>query len=1063
MPFTCQLIAEAATSRQRRAQREEAGSSSTSTAFNIGRPDTLEKASPAYHGKLESLSAPTSTHCIVPFSTLPLFHHHKHHFATCQRRHHVIFTYSHCRHSLTSRYSRGGAIRVVFGITYHVQTNPFARRRDIASLLLALLQIRTGPLHFLTSSSNWSTAPRPSHLCYLDRYLFAARTYIQTTTSSIMAAAARPPPEIIDLVSDSDDELPSTPTPAARRVARRSVTPEEIPSRPPSEPDPDDIERIDDAFFDDVFYERRVPGQFDDQEVFADGDLPHVPLVIDDFGYLNEDPQEQFDGGADQGDDNLGFAQALGAEQTLPDSEEVLTEDHCLARVYEMFPDVCPDHVSTLYTEVAREDAGLPIAVYLDRIIEKMLSTESYPKRRKESQQLKRKREESVDEDRMRWEGEGRDVAPWTLVRPIRAILKAEFPTFTHAFINQTLGDEKYLYQTYVRLAEIRDTDGPFRQRGRASMQHTDADLIATNTGFPELGEELAAARRRVHSNQEQRASDAKKKQSEDENLRRAIAAGNTAECQACFDDLPMNRQIHCQGETAHFTCYSCMEAYIKSEIGESRCRVLCTAGCGSAFEPAQLNLLSDKKLLAKLADLQQEKDIRDAALENLEECPFCDYKAILPPIEEDFEFRCANPECEKVSCRRCKASSHIPISCEQFAKDNKVNSRHKIEEAMTAALIRSCNRCKKQFIKEYGCNKMTCPSCQNLQCYVCSETLKGYEHFDQHPGGRGGNKCPLYDNLEQRHEREVKAAEDATRAEIMANNPDVVAEDLEIKMSDVVNKATEQKIRQAGPEGLGGGPMGFGGAHFLFDGEDGVPAAIRGLAANRRMRNPNAAVRHRMQQRNREINHRLEGRLQELYGAQPAQPGLGVDPDDQEGDLAAARNPFARRMDRHIFLQGFPPPAANNLADEFAPGAIRPGREAAAPNPQFNRPPEEYFQMPVAGQQRLPFQPAVARNAYPAVPMAMGVGPPMQMHGYFPMGVNVQPPALPPAPNNNQLILAGVQANLRQLEIMRRQHDVRQAVADEQQQQLEDLVFEGFDLDEDRPLPPGAALRRRR
>jgi len=118
-----------------------------------------------------------------------------------------------------------------------------------------------------------------------------------------------------------------------------------------------------------------------------------------------------------------------------------------------------------------------------------------------------------------------------------------------------------------------------------------------------------------------------------------------------------------------------------------------------------QLTLLSIN--LGKLAQLQQEKDIRDAGLDDLEDCPFCEYKAIMPPIEEDFEFRCANPECEKISCRRCKAISHIPVTCEEHAKDNTINSRHKIEEAMTAALVRSCNKCKKQFIKDYGCNKV--------------------------------------------------------------------------------------------------------------------------------------------------------------------------------------------------------------------------------------------------------------------------------------------------------------------------------------------------------------------
>lgn len=126
----------------------------------------------------------------------------------------------------------------------------------------------------------------------------------------------------------------------------------------------------------------------------------------------------------------------------------------------------------------------------------------------------------------------------------------------------------------------------------------------------------------------------------------------------------------------------------------------------------------------------------------------------------------------------------------------------------MTAAMIRSCNRCKKQFIKDSGCNKMTCPSCHNMQCYCCSQTLKDYDHFDQAPLGssrRNGKKCPLYDDVEVRHEREVKEAEEAAKKQLMEENPDLDAEDLEIKISDRVKKTDAEKVQQqrAGPAGL--------------------------------------------------------------------------------------------------------------------------------------------------------------------------------------------------------------------------------------------------------------------
>jgi TRIAD3 protein (E3 ubiquitin-protein ligase RNF216) len=56
----------------------------------------------------------------------------------------------------------------------------------------------------------------------------------------------------------------------------------------------------------------------------------------------------------------------------------------------------------------------------------------------------------------------------------------------------------------------------------------------------------------------------------------------------------------------------------------------------------------------------------------------------------------------------------------------------------MTKALIRICpnKACNTPMLKEAGCNKMTCSKCRTLSCYICSAIIKGYDHFDQAPGG---------------------------------------------------------------------------------------------------------------------------------------------------------------------------------------------------------------------------------------------------------------------------------------------------------------------------------------
>jgi Na+-translocating ferredoxin:NAD+ oxidoreductase RnfC subunit len=50
-----------------------------------------------------------------------------------------------------------------------------------------------------------------------------------------------------------------------------------------------------------------------------------------------------------------------------------------------------------------------------------------------------------------------------------------------------------------------------------------------------------------------------------------------------------------------------------------------------------QLTRCLDPKTLSALERLQQQEEIRLAGFKDLAECPFCDYKAICPPVEMDW------------------------------------------------------------------------------------------------------------------------------------------------------------------------------------------------------------------------------------------------------------------------------------------------------------------------------------------------------------------------------------------------------------------------------------------
>lgn len=143
--------------------------------------------------------------------------------------------------------------------------------------------------------------------------------------------------------------------------------------------------------------------------------------------------------------------------------------------------------------------------------------------------------------------------------------------------------------------------------------------------------------------------------------------------------------------------CVECARRNAETAVGLSKYELSCmsVAGCSGGFANGQRQIFLDDKLTAALDRIEYEAVLRMAGIENLERCPFCPYAAEYPSVEEDKEFRCGNDDCLVVSCRLCKEETHIPKSCEEAAKENGVSARRQIEEAMSAALIRKCNKCK--------------------------------------------------------------------------------------------------------------------------------------------------------------------------------------------------------------------------------------------------------------------------------------------------------------------------------------------------------------------------------
>ncbi|KAH7385628.1 hypothetical protein BKA66DRAFT_416205 [Pyrenochaeta sp. MPI-SDFR-AT-0127] len=478
------------------------------------------------------------------------------------------------------------------------------------------------------------------------------------------------------------------------------------------------------------------------------------------------------------------------------DEGQILTEAACVQMVLSVLPDASVDYVFKVIQEQTTE--ATRTLVQCEQIITQLLDSGAYPKEVDEAKKRKRKRKRGDDDDLSEYEKEEPDPEVKGYQQDALELLKDEFLSVPVRHITNTLKEQKTLYKAYGKLEEqVRNYQRvatTFSKIGK-SRPKRGIELILIERGS-QLPKEMHAAKKRKEIEAVKRRKAEEAEQAEEDNLQRAQINNEMSECACCFNDVPINRMISCNGDTPHLYCVDCPRQQIETQMGQSRCRPKCFGvdDCSGTFSRAYLQQVLSEKTFERLEHMQQLEDLQEAGLDFLSECPFCDFKMECPPIELDKEFRCQNTKCGSTSCRLCQKASHIPLSCEEAKKDGQLTLRHIVEEAMSAALIRQCNQCKHPFIKEHGCNKMTCTHCRNVQCYVCSKNVRDYQHF----GEAQHNKCPLHENIEDRHEQEVKRAAEEAMAKVRADHPELSEADLMIKVSDRVKQAENARKGRA-------------------------------------------------------------------------------------------------------------------------------------------------------------------------------------------------------------------------------------------------------------------------
>ncbi|KAM0408178.1 hypothetical protein ACHAPZ_001662 [Fusarium culmorum] len=518
-----------------------------------------------------------------------------------------------------------------------------------------------------------------------------------------------------------------------------------------------------------------------------------------------------------------------GTEDTKKDTDtdEVSqdTKDMCIQKVTALFPDICLQSLQSIAVPL-----HFCFSAVIDHIIDLLDSGQTYKKREQPKQSIgKRKRDATEQDDGLEkkllkdkhlYNSNDREPPHLSKRDPplVKNMIAGDFQFVPVRTVQKFLAENNYLlYPTYLALNKsIQETHKPLSwkykktatvQSPRYKEENLENSIRFADTTSEEgqqevdLMEELKAARlARRHANLE-RQKELEAIEADKQIIDKAQSRSDIKECECCFADTPFNRLVHCNAENSHSFCIKCLRRNAEDQLGLSKYELTClsTEGCNAGFSYKERQRFLPESLASALDRIEQDENVRLAELPDLAQCPFCSYAEEYPPVAINKEFRCRKPECMVTSCRLCKLVTHVPKTCKEAAVERGLDKRRHVEEAMSEALIRKCNKCNTPFIKDSGCNKMTCskPNCRNVQCYVCHESCE-YDHFDQpERGGKLGN-CPLFEDSEVRHHEEVEEAEKNAKQKALQDNPDLEPEALDFTVSSNVKKDDDRRMKKS-------------------------------------------------------------------------------------------------------------------------------------------------------------------------------------------------------------------------------------------------------------------------
>ena len=267
------------------------------------------------------------------------------------------------------------------------------------------------------------------------------------------------------------------------------------------------------------------------------------------------------------------------------------------------------------------------------------------------------------------------------------------------------------------------------------------------------------------------------KKELIDTKLNSIIKLKQITKCKVCLEDFDNKDLLKCSNtslEHQHFVCSDCLTGYINSQllnnIGNNECMFHGADMCDGIYNDSIVNKAVDNPEIKEkwnemitITNIFKISNICD----NYQICPLCRKWGCILDItnvdminNSDKQITIKCEQCQLNWCNTCKREAHGDDSCYKLKfKDDENELKQSeiidkmIQDIISTIITRKCSTCGCAYIKEEGCNLMTCNKCFGMTCYLCNAKIyykegKGkYWHFIGYEFSDENAVCTIFNN----------------------------------------------------------------------------------------------------------------------------------------------------------------------------------------------------------------------------------------------------------------------------------------------------------------------------